>query len=77
MRLGVVGFGVIIVEKIIDDWVGKGCLYMVFKGSIVIYDFKIKCLWVWVIEVGWMKILFEVKKLRILILFLFLLDNTC
>lgn len=77
MRLGIVGLGVIIVEKITDDWVGKGCLHMAFKGSTVTDDFKIKCPWAWVIEVGWMKISFEVKKSRILTSPLLLLDNTC
>lgn len=41
MRLPVDGLRVIIVEKITDDWAGKGCLHMTFKGN-TIGDFKVE-----------------------------------
>lgn len=40
MRLGV--DGLIIVERITDDWARKGCLHMIFKGRRVAGDFKVK-----------------------------------
>lgn len=42
MTLGVDGLGIIIVERITDDWAGKGGLHMIFKGRTVAGNFKVK-----------------------------------
>lgn len=53
MRLVVGGFGIIMVERIRDDWARKGCLYMIFNRNTVAGDFKIKPMsMAWVSEVG-------------------------